>query len=145
MAQVHPLGLLWSVWSRSATLYLSNVRAVLLANCDPRSAVQLYLSRTPPFNTASLAALGAPGTVQLGLFYFLPLPFLFVSRRWPHLLRRSLWIALVVNVASFLASSFAKSVMELIVLQGILGGISGAVLYIPVINYLEQWWVDRRE
>lgn len=35
-------------------------------------------------------------------------------------------------------------VWQLILLQGVLCGISGAVLYTPVLIWLQEWWVIRR-
>ncbi|KAJ3023941.1 hypothetical protein HKX48_009149 [Thoreauomyces humboldtii] len=42
------------------------------------------------------------------------------------------------------ASSFATNVAELVVLQGVIGGLSGSVLYVPVISYLQEWFVEKR-
>ncbi|KAJ3154544.1 hypothetical protein HDU86_004673 [Geranomyces michiganensis] len=106
--------------------------------------IQLYLSTHPPFDKFSLASIGAVGTVALGLYLILPFPLVLLSRRFPHLVRRAVWIALIINTGSLLASSYATSVAELIVLQGIVGGISGAVVYIPALIYLQEWFVKRR-
>ncbi|KAJ3175867.1 hypothetical protein HDU87_005695 [Geranomyces variabilis] len=106
--------------------------------------VQLFLSSHAPFDKFSLASIGAVGTVALGLYLILPFPLVLLSRRFPHLVRPAVWIALVVNTAAMLASSYATSVAELIVLQGIVGGVSGAVLYIPALIYLQEWFVKRR-
>lgn len=35
-------------------------------------------------------------------------------------------------------------VWQLIILQGLLCGVSGAVLYAPVLMWLQDWWVARR-
>ncbi|KAJ3185184.1 hypothetical protein HDU87_002752 [Geranomyces variabilis] len=106
--------------------------------------VQLYLSTHPPFDESSLASIGAVGTTSNGLYFMLPFFLVLLSRRYPHLVRTAVWLALAVNLTSLAASSFAQSVAQLVVLQGIIGGISGAVLYVPIIIYLQEWFSERR-
>ncbi|KAJ3017823.1 hypothetical protein HKX48_003357 [Thoreauomyces humboldtii] len=43
-----------------------------------------------------------------------------------------------------MASSFATNVAQLVVLQGVIGGVTAAVIYMPVILYLQEWFVERR-
>ncbi|KAJ3148911.1 hypothetical protein HDU89_004493 [Geranomyces variabilis] len=106
--------------------------------------VQLYLSTHPPFDESSLASIGAVGTIANGLYFMLPFFLVLLSRRYPHRVRTAVWLALGVNLASLAASSFATSVAQLVVLQGIIGGVSGAVLYVPIIIYLQEWFSERR-
>lgn len=113
------------------------------ADCNSLPS-QLYLSTHAPFDSSSLASIGAVGTVSLGLYLILPFPSVLLSRRYPHLVRRAVWLSLVINVASLFASSFATNVATLVVLQGVIGGVSGSVLYLPALLYLPEWFVERR-
>jgi len=74
----------------------------------------------------------------------LPFVSVLLARRYPHLVRRAVWVALGVNVVAMLASSFATDVATLIVLQGLVCGVSGSVLYLPALLYLPEWYVARR-
>lgn len=107
-------------------------------------AAQLYLSTHPPFSSSSLASIGAVGTVALGLYLILPFASVILARRYPHLVRRTVWISLGVNVVAMLASSFAENVVTLIILQGVVCGVSGSFLYLPALLYLPEWFVVRR-
>ncbi|KAJ3150041.1 hypothetical protein HDU86_006765 [Geranomyces michiganensis] len=106
--------------------------------------VQLYLSTHPPFDQSSLASIGAVGTVAVGLYFMLPFFLVLLSRRYPHLVRSAVWLAFAINIATLAASSYASNVAQLVVLQGIFGGVSGAVLYVPIILYLQEWFSERR-
>lgn len=57
-------------------------------------------------------------------------------RRFPEWARMALWAAVAVNCLAMLAASWATKVWQLILLQGVLCGYSGAVLYTPVLLWL---------
>lgn len=125
-------------------MYFAVCQLILWGYTGAWGSVQLFLSTHEPFSSASLGSLGSVGTICLGLYYILPLPLVYLSRRFPHLLRRALWIALAVNVIAMFGSSFATNVGELIFLQGIVGGVSGAVMYIPALIWLQEWFIVKR-
>ena len=67
-----------------------------------------------------------------------------VFRRYPDKAKLILWTATGVSVGSMFISSWATHTWQLILLQGVLGGTSGAVLYTPVLLWLQDYWVERR-
>lgn len=115
------------------------------------------LASHAPFNESSLAAISSIGqclhilsrlceltgffesigTLALGIEYILPLGVILIYRRYPDYARTMLVTSALVNVLAMLASSFAQKVWILIVLQGVVCGISGSFLYTPVILYLQ--------
>lgn len=106
--------------------------------------IQVYLSSHAPFNTSSIEAISAVGTIALAIQYVLPAFCMVVFRRYPEKVKGILYIATAVSSGSMLLSSWATSVWQLIILQGILGGTSGAVLYTPVLMWLQDWFLERR-
>lgn len=67
-----------------------------------------------------------------------------IFRRYPDKAKMILWIAMVVSCLSMLVSSWATQVWQLIILQGVLGGTAGAVLYTPVLMWMQDWFLERR-
>ena len=65
-------------------------------------------------------------------------------RRYPDWVRTALWISVAVNCLAMLAASWATKVWHLILTQGILCGLSGAVLYTPVLLWLNGWFHLKR-
>ncbi|KAI0249409.1 major facilitator superfamily domain-containing protein [Lactifluus subvellereus] len=102
-----------------------------------------YLSH-PPFENASEASVNAIGTVTLAIQYSEGLLLQFVAQRWPQWLRPIMLGALVTCVASMFLSSFATKVWHLILLQGVIYGIAGGCLYMPIMIWLSDWFVAKR-
>ncbi|KAI0045443.1 MFS general substrate transporter [Auriscalpium vulgare] len=102
-----------------------------------------YISH-PPFESASEASINAIGTVTIAIQYMEGIVLAFIAQRFPHWLRPMMIGGLVVCVASMLVSSFATKVWHLILLQGVLYGIAGGCLYMPVVFWLSEWFVTRR-
>lgn len=65
-------------------------------------------------------------------------------RRYPDWVRFSLWASVLVNCLSMLVASWATKVWHLIILQGLLCGLSGSVLYTPVLLWLNGWFHLKR-
>ncbi|KAM0750468.1 MFS general substrate transporter [Meredithblackwellia eburnea MCA 4105] len=106
--------------------------------------VQVYLNNHPPFNTASIAEVSSVGTVALAIQYITPVGVIMIFKRYPDKARSILWAAMLVSCGSMLISSWATKVWHLILLQGVLGGASGAILYAPVLLWLQEWFVEKR-
>ncbi|CAE6348735.1 unnamed protein product [Rhizoctonia solani] len=81
---------------------------------------QEYFTREKTFSDASEAALGAIGTLALGLEYVLAMLVILISQQW----RYRVW--------------------QIILLQGMCFGIGGGGLYAPVIVYLPEWFSARK-
>jgi MFS family permease len=64
--------------------------------------------------------------------------------RFPKLRRPAIVVGLFIMCLSLGLSSFCRTVPQLILTQGILFGIGGAVTYSPVITFLDEWFVHRK-
>ncbi|KAM0354889.1 hypothetical protein ACHAPU_000726 [Fusarium lateritium] len=67
-----------------------------------------------------------------------------LRRRYPKACLYTPSIGLIVMCASLVASSFAQKTWHLIITQGIMYGLSGAICYYPCLFYLEEWFVQRK-
>ncbi|GAA5861711.1 hypothetical protein JCM1840_005238 [Sporobolomyces johnsonii] len=108
------------------------------------ASILVYLEKTEPWSNTSLASLSAIGTTQLAVQFILPIVVINIFRRYPEKVKTMLWISLAVNCLSMLVAGWAKQVWQLILLQGVLGGLSGAVLYAPVLLWMQGWFLERR-
>ncbi|GEM07667.1 MFS monocarboxylate transporter [Rhodotorula toruloides] len=108
------------------------------------ATILVYLQSSPPWSSSSLSALSAIGSCQIGIQFCLSPVVVIVFRRYPDWVKTSLWISLVVNCGSMLLSSWATRVWQLILLQGVICGATGAILYTPVWIWLIEWFVERR-
>ncbi|GAA6012714.1 hypothetical protein JCM11491_002539 [Sporobolomyces phaffii] len=108
------------------------------------ASVLVYFQSHEPWSGYSLAALSAVGTVQLALEFVLPLFVINFFRRYPDKVKLSLVISAAVYSGSMLLASWATSVWHLVLLQGVLCGASGAVLYAPVLLWLNGWFLTKR-
>ncbi|TFY61513.1 hypothetical protein EVJ58_g4474 [Rhodofomes roseus] len=100
-----------------------------------------HLTTPTKYSTVSIAAVGTSAiAIQYGETLLLSLFF----ERYPDLLRPSVWIALGVATLSLLLASFVSQIWLLIMLQGVIFGVSGGFLYYPIIVLLPQWFVRRR-
>ncbi|KEP48260.1 MFS monocarboxylate transporter [Rhizoctonia solani 123E] len=105
---------------------------------------QEYFTREKTFGNASEAALGAIGTVALGLEYALAMIVILIAQQWRHRIPLMMWICLGICCASLVGASFATQVWQMILLQGVCFGIGGGGLYAPVIVYLPEWFSARK-
>ena len=67
-----------------------------------------------------------------------------VLQRWPEYRRWSCVRGLVFMAASLVASSFANTVWELILTQGVLYAIGGVFAYAPIIIFIDEWFVRKK-
>ncbi|BGP49266.1 hypothetical protein JCM10450v2_005149, partial [Rhodotorula kratochvilovae] len=107
-------------------------------------SVLVYLQQHEPWSSSSLATLSAIGSTLLALQFFVPVFAVSFFRRYSDWRRTTLFAMVAINCGSMLASSWATKTVHLIILQGVLGGFSGAVLYAPVLLYLNDWFVEKR-
>ncbi|BGP35981.1 hypothetical protein JCM10296v2_007833 [Rhodotorula toruloides] len=107
-------------------------------------SVLVYLQSHDPWQQSSLAALSAIATVLLAVMFMVPILVITVFRRYPDWVKPILWGSAFVNCLAMLASSWATKVWHLILLQGVVLGLSGAVLYAPVLLWLNSWFHMRR-
>lgn len=105
---------------------------------------QDYYTSHPPFNKNSPVAIAAVGSVALAIQYGEGLLLSLFFRRYPDYTKRTMWFGLALSSTSLFLSSFVSQVWGLILLQGVGFGIGGGMLYMPVIGYLSEWFVEKR-
>ncbi|KZF24072.1 putative MFS monocarboxylate transporter [Xylona heveae TC161] len=92
-------------------------------------------------NKSSIAVIGTTAT---GLLYLLsPFTFTLLSR-YPWLRRHCGPLGLFVTTASFLLSSFATELWQLIATQGVMNAVGSAMLFTTPTLYLDEWFVRRK-
>ncbi|KAL1740091.1 major facilitator superfamily domain-containing protein [Schizophyllum fasciatum] len=64
--------------------------------------------------------------------------------RFPHAARPLVWSGTLLCAAGLLASSFARTVPQLLALQGVIYAIGGSLIYVPTIFFMSQWFLARR-
>lgn len=55
-----------------------------------------------------------------------------------------IWFGWSLCIVALVASSFATQVWHLIITQGVLYGLGFLIIYYPLLNMLNGWFVDRR-
>ena len=123
--------------------------------------LQHYYFTHEPFASApsGIPAIGTSATVSIGLtltsrdgclnalqgIMYLGSPVTFVAlMRWPKLRRLCTVVGFLVLVLALLLSSFAQEVWQLVLLQGVLYGVGGAMAYCPCILFMDDWFVQRK-
>lgn len=105
---------------------------------------QDYYMTHPPFDSSSTNAISAIGTVGLGVVYNTVLLVMFFGRRFPTYTKPAMWISLFLCVISLFTSSFATQIWQLILLQGVVFGLGGSFMYAPLLQWLSEWFIERR-
>ena len=118
-----------------------------------------YYAEHEPFSSQpGIAAIGTTGLVrfllpvdaakelivQQGLAYFVAPIVVLVLQRWPSQRRNISILGLIMITIGLLAASFTDRVSHLIITQGIIYGLGGALLYNPFIFYLDEWFIERK-
>ncbi|ETW80881.1 MFS monocarboxylate transporter, partial [Heterobasidion irregulare TC 32-1] len=84
------------------------------------------------------------GTLSTGVLY-LTGPFLYpYISRYPQHRRPCMWVGFCLCWTSLLGASYTTKIQILILLQGVLFALGGALLYSPCISYMSEWFVRRR-
>ncbi|KAI0676946.1 MFS general substrate transporter [Trametes maxima] len=129
-------------WSFCFSAFL--LEMMIWGFCFSYGIFQDYYTTHPPFQNASGVAIAAVGTIAIALQYCEILVFCLAFDRYPDYLKVGMWGGLALYFLSIFCSSFATQVWQLILLQGVGFGISGGLLYVPVIKLLSEWFSERR-
>lgn len=84
------------------------------------------------------------GTVSTGAMYLLLPPVAWLLRQRPHLRQPSMYLGLVLVVASQLGAAFANTPGTLVATQGALYGLGGVALYAPATGLSFEWFRRKR-
>ncbi|MCJ1309717.1 hypothetical protein MMC25_003377 [Agyrium rufum] len=102
-----------------------------------------YYTTHEPFSSHA-SGVAIIGTTSTGIMYLIGPPIFWFYQRWPQHRRGSLFLGLPIMTTSLIASSFVTTVPLLILTQGVLYGLGGALLYCPTYLFLEEWFVRNR-
>jgi len=107
---------------------------------------QDYYRSSPdsPFYGASPSSISAIGTTSLAVQYIFGFLILIVLKVYARYVKAMLWSCLAVACGCFILSSFATQIWHLVILQGVILGAAGGVLYGPALLWLSEWFVERR-
>lgn len=76
---------------------------------------------------------------------YLGSPVVFILlKRWTKMRKLSTIMGLSIIVLALVGASFAEKVWQLILTQGLLYGIGGAMSYCPCILYMDEWFKKRQ-
>ncbi|EIM85762.1 MFS general substrate transporter [Stereum hirsutum FP-91666 SS1] len=84
------------------------------------------------------------GTLSSGLSQCISCLLYPLSNRFPRLRRPVMWLGALLSWIALFSASYTDDVKQLVGLQGALYAIGGALLYAPVPNLVQEWFVARR-
>ncbi|KAJ3535961.1 hypothetical protein NM208_g6917 [Fusarium decemcellulare] len=89
---------------------------------------------------------GAPRSLisQKGVLFFMFPVVVTILRMYPRQARWAPLVGLVVMCLTLTVSSFSQTVPHLIVTQGVIYALAGSVSYCPCMNWVGEWFVERR-
>jgi MFS family permease len=103
---------------------------------------QEYYSSSVPF--AGAAGIPAVGTCAMGILHMASPIVLGPLTRFPQYRRPAIVMGLVIMCLGLGLGSMCKTVPQLIVTQGIMYGIGGAITYHPIVQLLDEWFVVKK-
>lgn len=104
--------------------------------------LQEYYTSTRLF--PSNTGIAAIGTTTTGAMYLSAPLFLWVFSRWPKARLWSMWASIPCVAVSLIGASFARSVSQLLVCQGIVFALGGNALVLPNVNLINEWFLQKR-
>ncbi|PVH75956.1 MFS general substrate transporter [Cadophora sp. DSE1049] len=84
------------------------------------------------------------GTLTTAISYLGAPLMTLLTVKYPRLQHRMIWFGWALCVVSLIGSSFSTKVWHLIIMQGVLYGIGFLIIYYPLLNMLNGWFVERR-
>lgn len=79
-----------------------------------------------------------------GVLYIVSVPVFAVLQKWPARRKACAILGVSFLAIALVGASFAEHVVDLLVTQGILYGLGGAMLYTPFVIELGEWFVERK-
>ncbi|GJE99086.1 MFS general substrate transporter [Phanerochaete sordida] len=84
------------------------------------------------------------GTFNMSLIYCGIAVLASPIRCWPRLRRAYTWLGLATCFLSLLGASLTTDIKLLIALEGVAFGIGAALVYCPLVSYMNEWFIERR-
>ncbi|KAG9236766.1 MFS monocarboxylate transporter [Amylocarpus encephaloides] len=104
---------------------------------------QEYYSTHEPFSSDP-SGIAVIGTTATGIMYLFAVPLAVAYNKWSWLANASKWAGIPLMASGLVAASFANNVKTLVMTQGVLYALGGAVVYSPALIFLDQWFVRRK-
>ncbi|KAK9849631.1 major facilitator superfamily domain-containing protein [Penicillium brevicompactum] len=105
--------------------------------------LQDYYSTNAPFSHDH-SSRSIVGSCCMGILYLASPISLFVLQKWPRITRINSVLGLAIAVTGVLTSSFATKMWQLTITQGVIYPIGGAMLYYPVLLFVDEWFERRK-
>ncbi|ESK81831.1 mfs monocarboxylate [Moniliophthora roreri MCA 2997] len=105
---------------------------------------QSYYESNAPFNQSSSTAIATIGTTGLALEYGAGILLMALFQRHPQHLRVVMYFGLLLWLTGTFSASFASSVWQLIICQGVMPGLSAAIISFPTYIWVTQWFAEKR-
>ncbi|KAJ7022772.1 MFS general substrate transporter [Mycena alexandri] len=84
------------------------------------------------------------GTLSSGIIYCSGSVVNPIAARYPQHRHKSMWFGAALCFGSLLGSSYATKIFHLVLLQGVLYGVGGSLLFLSCISNMSEWFVARR-
>ncbi|KAJ7741366.1 MFS general substrate transporter [Mycena metata] len=84
------------------------------------------------------------GTLSSGIIYCSGSVVNPIAARYPQHRHKSMWFGAALCFGSLLGSSYATKILHLVLLQGVLYGVGGSLLFLSCISNMSEWFVARR-
>ncbi|KAJ6491895.1 MFS general substrate transporter, partial [Mycena sanguinolenta] len=84
------------------------------------------------------------GMLSSGIIYCSALIVSLTAASYPHHRHKLMWTGAVLCCGTLLGASYTTEIWLLILVQGIIYAIGGALLYLPCISFMSEWFVARR-
>ncbi|KAI1108731.1 MFS monocarboxylate transporter [Nemania sp. NC0429] len=136
----HPPDRGWAAWSYLAGCFW--IEGFTWGLPFSWGVFQKYYSNHPPISSAD--GLAAVGTCATGILYIVSVPVFAVLQKWPARRKACAILGVSFLAIALVGASFATHVADLILTQGILYGLGGAMLYTPFVIQLGEWFVERK-
>lgn len=103
---------------------------------------QNYYSKHEPYaGNTNMSTIGTLGTA----FYFLGAPVAtYLVRRYAHWQRQTIWVGFAIAIVGLGAAGWAKDFGSLVATQGVTFGMGILIMYYPIFNMMNEWFVERR-
>ena len=100
-----------------------------------------YFTHAPYTGNTNLSTIGTFGTC----FYFLGAPLAtYLVRRYQRWQQETIWIGFLISIIGLGAAGWAQDFGSLVATQGFTFGMGVLIMYYPIWNMLNEWFVERR-
>ncbi|KAL8922799.1 MAG: hypothetical protein Q9208_004924 [Pyrenodesmia sp. 3 TL-2023] len=100
-----------------------------------------YYKHEPYAGNTNMSTIGTLGTA----FYFLGAPIAtYLVRRYAQWQRQTIWIGFTIAIVGLGAAGWAKDFGSLVATQGVTFGMGILIMWYPIFNMMNEWFIERR-